>query len=268
LVSTLGAGCGASATATPTAAPAATEVATSAATEAATEAAAPAYEPMKIKVASDATWAPFEFVDENKDIVGFDIDLMNEIASEVNLEVEYVNTAWDGIFAGLDSGKYDAVISSVTITDERKQTMDFTDPYYEAGQIIAVRSDETAITGKDSLAGKTVGAQIGTTGAMEAQAMTDVELKQYDTIDLAFQDLMSTKIDAVIVDSPVLLNQLKVMKGKVKGVGDVFTTEPYGITVKKGNTELVERLNAGLKKVKDAGKIEEIEATWRKWAEE
>ena len=109
-------------------------------------------------VASDASFPPMEFVDETKAIVGFDIDMMNAVAAAMGFKVEYKNTAWDGIFAGLESAAYDAVLSAVAITDERKQKYDFSEPYVNAGQIVVVRTDEMAITGDKTLAGKLVGA--------------------------------------------------------------------------------------------------------------
>jgi len=124
-------------------------------------------EPTKITIATDATWPPMEMVDTNKNIVGFDIDLMNAAAKAGGFTVEFKNTAWDGIFAGLENGKYDAVMSSVTITDERKKTMDFSLPYINAGQILVVKNETQGVTKLDDLKGKTVGAQIGTTGAFE-----------------------------------------------------------------------------------------------------
>ena len=92
-----------------------------------------------IVVATDATWPPMERVNANKDIVGFDIDLMNAVAKEAGFKLEYKNIARDGIFAGIAAGKYDAIISSVTITDDRKKTIDFSDPYINAGQILVVQ---------------------------------------------------------------------------------------------------------------------------------
>ena len=94
-----------------------------------------AKKPTKIVVATDATWPPMEYVDENKNIVGFDIDLVNEIAKAGGFEVEFKNTAWDGIFAGLATGNYQVIASSVTITEERKATMDFSEPYVNAVQV-------------------------------------------------------------------------------------------------------------------------------------
>ena len=103
-------------------------------------------------------------MDENGDLAGFDIEMMNAIAEEAGFEIEWVNTKWDGIFVALASGEFDAVCSAATITEERLETVDFSDPYFNAGQMIAVRADETAIAGDDDLAGKKVGVQLGTTG--------------------------------------------------------------------------------------------------------
>ncbi|NLE76560.1 MAG: transporter substrate-binding domain-containing protein, partial [Chloroflexi bacterium] len=151
--------------------------------------------PKKFVVATDAAFPPMEFVDENKQIVGFDIDLLTAIAQEMGFEVEFKNTAWDGIFAGLEVGEYDAIISAVTITDERKEKYAFSDPYINAGQAVVVPADEAAIASHEDLAGKTVGAQIGTTGAFALQEIEGATLKQYDTIDLALMDLVNGNLD-------------------------------------------------------------------------
>lgn len=125
--------------------------------------------PTTIRVATDATWPPFESVNEQtKEIEGFDIALFKAIAAKENLDVEFVNVGWDALLAGMAQGTYDAAISSITITEDRAKDMLFSDPYYAAGQLVVVRKDNTTITGKDTLTG-TVGAQIGTTGAMEVE---------------------------------------------------------------------------------------------------
>ncbi len=225
-------------------------------------------EPGKIVIATDATWPPMEMVDENKQIVGFDIDLMNAAATAGGFKVEFKNTAWDGIFAGLEAGKYDAVMSSVTITDERKKTMDFSLPYINAGQILVVRSEEEGVQTLADLAGKTVAAQIGTTGAFEIDKVKDasnITEKTYDEIGLAIEDLANGRVDAVVCDTPVAAQyalQNKDYKGKLKIVGNQFTEEYYGVAVKKGNTKVLDVINAGLKKVLDAGDNKAIEAKW------
>ena len=226
-------------------------------------------EPTKIVFASDCTFPPMEMVDANKNIVGFDIDMINAAAKAGGFTAEIKNTAWDGIFAGLDNGKYDAVLSSVTITDERKKTMDFSLPYINAGQILTVRADENVSTLTD-LKGKKVGAQIGTTGAFEIDKVKDankIEEKTYDEIGLAFEDLANGRIDGVVVDNPTAASyalQNDKYKGKLKTVGTPFTEEYYGIAVKKGNQKVLDLINAGLKKVMDSGANKAIEDKWLK----
>lgn len=218
----------------------------------------------KIVVATDATWPPMEYVDENKNIVGFDIDLMNAIAKEAGLEVEYRNVAWDGIFAGLAAGEYDAVISSVTITDERKAQYDFSEPYINAGQIVVVQAGSD-ITGPGTLSGRTVGAQLSTTGAFAVQAMQGVTLKEYDEIGLAFEDLVAGRIDAVVTDTPVAADfamQREEYRAKLKIVGESFTEEYYGILVQKGNSDLLSKINKGLAAVQDKGLDKDLEEKW------
>ena len=219
----------------------------------------------KIVIATDATWPPMEMVDESKNIVGFDIDLMNAAAKAGGFEVEFKNTAWDGIFAGLEGSKYDAVMSSVTITDERKQTMDFSVPYINAGQILVVKSAVSGVETLNDLAGKTVAAQIGTTGAVESDKYADVKKKEYDEIGLAFADLANGRVDAVVCDTPVAAQyalQNDEYKGKLKIVGEPFTDEYYGVAVKKGNKKVLDIINKGLKKVLDAGDNKAIEDKW------
>ena len=227
-------------------------------------------EPTKIVFASDCTFPPMEMVDASKNIVGFDIDMINAAAKAGGFTVEVRNTAWDGIFAGLENGKYDAVLSSVTITDERKKTMDFSMPYINAGQILTVRADEGNIATLTDLKGKKVGAQIGTTGAFEIDKVKDankITEKTYDEIGLAFEDLANGRIDGVVVDNPTAASyalQNDKYKGKLKTVGTPFTEEYYGIAVKKGNQKVLDLINAGLKKVMDTGANKPIEDKWLK----
>ena len=216
-----------------------------------------------VRVATDATWPPFESVNEQtKQIEGFDIDLLNAIAAKENLTIEYVNVAFDPLLAGVAQGQYDAAISSITITEDRKKEMLFSDPYFQAGQMVTVRVDNTTITSKNNLGGKKVGAQLATTGAIEVDKIAGASLKTYDDIGLAFQDLMNGQIDAVVCDNPVAINYVGKNSTKLKTVGTTFTDENYGIAMAKGKTDLLNRLNAGLKKVKDEGLITTLSKKW------
>jgi polar amino acid transport system substrate-binding protein len=217
-------------------------------------------------IASDCTWPPMEYVDEKKQIVGFDIELITAVAKESGMTIEIKNTAWDGIFAGLAAGKYDAVISSVTITEERKKTMGFSDPYLNAGQILVVKKG-TKGTKLAEFKGKTAGAQIGTTGAIEIAKDKSIKLKTYDEIGLAIEDLSNGRIDTVVCDRPTavsyVLKNSKYQKTLIIA-GAPFTDEFYGIAVKKGNSEILDKINNGLKKVTKSGELKKIEDKWLK----
>lgn len=218
-----------------------------------------------ITVATDATWPPMEYVNTNKQIVGFDIDLLNAAAAAGGFQVKFQNTAWDGIFAGLGNGDYDAVISSVTITDERKKVMDFSIPYINAGQVLIVPSSTTGVTSLADLRGKTVGAQIGTTGAIEINKVSGVSLNTYDEIGLAIEDLANGRIAGVVCDSPTAANfvlQNDNYKGKLKIVGKPFTQEFYGVAVRKGNSRVLDMINKGLQVVINNGTEQALEAKW------
>jgi polar amino acid transport system substrate-binding protein len=218
----------------------------------------------KIRVASDATWPPFESVNEQtKALEGFDIDLFNAIAAKEGIEVEFVNVAWDPLLAGMAQGTYDAAISSITITPERAKAMLFSDPYFAAGQIITVRVDNTNIKSKADLSGKTVAVQLGTTGNIEVDKIAGAKSKPYDDIGLAFQDLMNGQVDAVVCDNPVALNYVGTNPTKLKTAGSAFTDEQYGIAVAKGKDDLLKKINDGLKKIKADNTIPTLSAKWK-----
>jgi len=218
-----------------------------------------------VVVATDATWPPMEMVNTNKDIVGYDIDFMNAVAKEAGFKAVFKNTAWDGIFSGLAGGKYDAIISSVTITKERKEKYDLSEPYFNAGQILVVPKTLEGVTTLADMKGKKVGAQIATTGAIEIKKAKGVELKNYDEIGLAFEDMAVGRISGVVCDTPVAANyalQKAEYKVKFKIVGEPFTNEFYGIVVKKGNKDLLDLINKGISAVLKKGIDKQLEEKW------
>ena len=219
----------------------------------------------KFTVATDASFPPMEFVDASKNLTGLDVDLLKAIAVDQKFDAPMNNVAWDGIFAGLEAGQYDAIMSSVTVTDERKQKYDFSEGYFDANQGIVVTADNNAITDDKSLAGKRVGVQIETTGAIAVRKL-GIEPKQYDTPDLALQDLVNGNLDAVVVDTPVAANyalQSEQFKGKLKIPSEIVTNEVYALTVKKGDPKgLLPLFNAGLANVKKNGEYAKIYEKW------
>jgi polar amino acid transport system substrate-binding protein len=218
----------------------------------------------KITIATDATWPPFEYVNEQtKQIEGFDIDVMNAIAAKENLNIEFKNVAWDPLLAGMAQGTYDVAISSITITEDRKKDMLFSDPYFAAGQLVVVRNENTTILGKDTLTGN-VGVQLGTTGDLEVQKIKTATSKPYDDIGLAFQDLMNGQVNAVVCDNPVALLYVGKNPDKLKTAGNVFTDENYDIAVAKGKSDLLTKINDGLKAIKAEGFIDKTAKIWLK----
>lgn len=217
------------------------------------------------KVGTDAAYAPFESVAPSGEIEGFDIDILKAIAKAEGFEVEFVNTAWEGIFASL-KGQNDIVISAVTITEDRKQEMDFSEPYFESTNYIAVPQD-SAIDALEDLKGKEVSVQEGTTGD---EAITEFLGKDYAGIKRfkgtpeAFLELRNGKVEAAVADSGVVGNYVKNNPdANLKIVKDEnFPKEYYGIAVAKGNTELLEKINSGLKKIQENGEYDKVYSKW------
>lgn len=217
------------------------------------------------KVASDCTWPPMELLDANKQPSGYSIDYLKEVGKEAGFDIDVQNIAWDGIFGGVATNRYDIVSSSTTITPERQKQFDFSDPYYEVVQAVILPAGKS-IDKLADLAGKKVGGQIGTTGIfVMRKANTGAEIKEYDDVGLAIQALVDGRIDAVICDDPVAMyyvNKKPDTAGKLNLSFKTDDKEYYGFTVKKGRKELVDKLNKGIKAVKASGKEEELIRKW------
>jgi polar amino acid transport system substrate-binding protein len=230
-------------------------------------AAAPAAPPPKVySVGTDAAYAPFESQNEKGEIVGFDIDVVTAVAAKAGIQVKFVNTPWEGIFNTLQQGDHDLVVSSVTITDERKQTMDFSDPYFDAYQLIAVKAS-SKITKLADLKKLKVGVQTGTTGeeaVTKLQGKSSTNVKRFESTPLALKELEAGGVDAVVADNGVVVNYVtNNASAKFKTVSDTsFVPEKYGIAVKKGNTELLAKINKGLADIKADGTYDKILAKY------
>lgn len=225
--------------------------------------------PMVLKIGLDDTYKPMEFIDENDKLAGFDIDMANALSEEIGMDIEFISSEWDGIFLALDSGKFDAVISSVSMTLERTGKMEFTKPYLANGQLI-VTSPENAdkVMTKEDLKDMAVGVQMGTTSDtaltkfIEETPDANIEVSRYDDINQTFADLKTGRLKAIVVDGMVAIDYAKNDPASFKVSAVNLSNEPIAIAVKKGNTELTQKLQAGLDTLKSNGTLAEISVKW------
>ncbi len=231
-------------------------------TDAATDSASTEEVTGTLTVATEPAFPPFEFQDENGELDGFDIDLMEAIGETAGLEVQFESLPFDGIIPALQAGTVDAAISGMTITEERLQTVDFSRPYVKAGLAIAVQADNTEVASLDDLQDKRIAVQIGTTGAETAAEIPGAELSTFDSAPLALQELANGNVDAVINDAPVTLDAIA--SGNIDGlkvVGELLTTEFYGIALPKGSPN-VEIINDALMTMMEDGTYAAIYQEW------
>ncbi|KEO81775.1 basic amino acid ABC transporter substrate-binding protein [Tumebacillus flagellatus] len=212
-------------------------------------------------VGTDASYAPFESMNGEK-IEGFDMDVLSAAADAGGFKVQFQNTPWDGIFLTLKNNDRDIVASAVTITDERKKELDFSDPYFEATQMIVSKKGAELKTLAE-LKDKKIAVQNGTTGDEVVTKMLgkgSPNIKRFENMPLALLELKNGGVDAAVGDNGVVLEYVKNNGAGefVTSVDSSFEKEHYGFVVKKGNTELQKKINDGLKKIKENGKLDEI----------
>lgn len=216
-------------------------------------------------VAGNCAFPPMEFLTDKKVPTGYSIDYIHEIAKRANLKITFRDVAWDGIFAGLAAGNYDLLAASTTITPERQKAFDFTEPYYGVVQAVVMPKGKK-INSLADLKGLTVGSQIGITGVFVLQkANVGAKIKEYDDIGLAFEDLAAGRIDAVIADDPVAkfyANKREDFAGKFSVAYLHKDPEYFGFCVRKGETDLVKRINKAIAAMKADGTEDKLKIKW------
>lgn len=210
-------------------------------------------------MATNAEFPPYEF-HEGGEIVGIDVDIAAAIAKEMGMGFEVEDVAFDSIIPEVQSGKADFGAAGMTVTEDRKQSVDFSDTYATATQVIIVTED-SEIAAPADLEGKTIGVQLGTTGDIYACDIADATVEQYNKGFEAVQALTQGKIDAVIIDGEPAKVFVEQNEG-LKILDEAFTTEEYAICVKKGNTELLEGINAAIANLKESGELDKIVAKY------
>lgn len=216
----------------------------------------------ELVMGTNADFPPFEFRNEDNEVDGFDVDIAKAIAEALGKELVIEDMEFGGLTQALNSKRIDMAIAGMTITDKRKEEVNFSDPYHFAGQTVVVLEDEEEIQGVDDLEGKIIAVQLGTTGDLEAHDRFPAEnIRQYNKINEGFLDLANGRVEAIIIDVPVAERYIEI-KGGCKTVGGVFTEEYFGIAVSKENAELLEEINAVLADLKNSGKFDEFINKW------
>ena len=215
-----------------------------------------------LKMGIEAAYPPFNNKDASGNVVGFDKEIGDALCAKMKVECTVVTSDWDGIIPALNAKKFDFLISSMSITDERKQAVDFTDPYYSNKlQFIAPKNVEFK-TDKESLKGKIIGAQRSTLAGtwLEDELGSDITVKLYDTQENAYLDLTSGRLDAILADKYVNYDWLKTDAGRAyEFKGDpVVEGDKIAIAVRKGDNELRNKLNAALKEIVADGTYKKI----------
>ena len=218
-------------------------------------------------VATDATLVPMSFMSVGNDITGFESDLMQAVAKEAGINIQLVNVEWAGLFGGLITKKFDMVISSVTVLEERKERMAFSKPYLKSGLALVIRKNQEGINSfEDARKNKfLIGAQIGTTAYFFLEKDSDIRKKGYQMYGHAVADLINGEIDAVLGESTGTLfykNQNKPLFEKIKMVGEIMTDEHYAIALRKEDGELMTQINSALQKVLEDGTAARLHMKW------
>ncbi|MEH1924676.1 basic amino acid ABC transporter substrate-binding protein [Nostoc sp.] len=216
-----------------------------------------------LKVATDPTFIPFEIQTTSGNLEGFDIDLMKALAQPATgIAVKFESLPFDGMISTLQAKRVDAAISGITITAERLKTIAFSRPYFKAGLAIAVREDNQNIKDFNSLKGKKIAVQIGSTGADFAKTIPNAKISTFNSGPEFFQDLLNGNVDAVVSDAFATLYAIK--NGKLKGirvVADLLTEEYYGIAAPKDSPHL-DAINKGIATLLSNGTYKQIYQKW------
>ena len=219
-------------------------------------------------VATDASYPPMEYMD-NDHVVGFSHDILDAAAKSQNVKLEFVNTPFEGLFANVDKGDSDVGLASITINDERKQQLDFSDPYFAATQmIITENKNSNAVKSFADLKNRTASVQAATSGDLilqKLQGKDSTKIKRFETMPLAFKELETGGVDAVVGDSSVVAFYVKQHPdAKLNVVVDPsFIQEHYGFVFKKGrNDGLREAINKGIAQIKADGTYDKIHTQW------
>ncbi len=221
----------------------------------------------KLLVGTDPGYPPFQYINEESgEIDGFEVELAEMIGEKLGLEVEFVENGFDAIFVGLDSMKYDCILSAVSMTNDRMENYLFTTPHLANGQVIVVKPGDTSIQSHEDLTGKKVGVQFETTSdhacQKQLEAGLEFELIKYDSIDQAFLAMRSEKVECIVVDMGVALDYCTAYPEFYEMSSVALTNEPISICIKKDNTELQAAIQGAMDEIIAEGALSELCIKW------
>lgn len=209
----------------------------------------------KLTMATNAEFPPYEYMEDGK-VVGIDAEIAQAIADKLGMELEINNINFDAIIPAVQSGKADMGVAGMTVTEDRLQSVDFTDTYTTTKQVIIVNEENPAVNGADDLKGKKIGVQLGTTGDIYASDESEA-VERFNKGADAVMALTQRKVDCVVIDAQPAKAYVAKNEG-LKILEEDFVVEEYAIALKKGNTELKDKINAALKEMKEDGTLDNI----------
>lgn len=218
-----------------------------------------------LTIGVDDSYPPMEYRNDKNELVGFDVALAEALGKKMGMKVEFISTAWDGIFQGLDTENYDVIISSVSITPKRLETFLFSEPYLANGQVIVVKPGDKSVTKPEDLDGKNVGVQIGTTADTAVQKYMetlDINLIKYDEIIQTFTAMNAGYVDYIVVDYPVAIEYVAKDPTNFEISTAQLTNEPIGVCIRKEDTELKEKIDKALDELRKDGTLKAISEEW------
>ena len=213
-----------------------------------------------LRVITSPDYPPYESTNDQDEIIGFDVDMVNAIAREMGVETEWTGQGFDGLIPSLLSGRADLIAAGMSVTEERAKSVAFSDPYEETKNVIVVAADDSSITDAASLNGKTIGVQLGTVQADMAAEIEGADVRTFNLFSEALGALKAGQIDSMIVDAPVgddyvAANSDIKLAGELDGGTKALATQLEC-------ADLVTEMNAALKKLQDSGELETIRAKW------
>ncbi|MFO7811882.1 MAG: ABC transporter substrate-binding protein [Pelovirga sp.] len=217
-----------------------------------------------VSFAMSGQYPPFNFVDQNNLLSGFDVEICSAIASRVGVKAKPLSTAWDGIIAGLLTNRFDLICGSMAITEERLNSIDFSDPYYRSGAQLFVKKG-SSLTSTDDLDNKKIGVTLGTTYEEWVRTnLSGVDVRTYKGVPDMLLEVMNNRIDGFITDRIVGAMAIDERNAPIQMAGSLLYEERMGIALRQGNPQLKEAINAALAQMKEDGTYRDISMKWLK----